>query len=66
MYHNIVQRTQLFPEEHWIPESFFSYSDASGEASTPPRSRSLVAGSLVLTVARCLGKMPVPRVEISC
>lgn len=22
MYHSIVQRTQLFPEEHWIPESF--------------------------------------------
>lgn len=31
-----------------IPESFLSYPDASGGASAPPRSRPLVAGSLVL------------------
>lgn len=32
----------------------FSYPDASGEASAPPRSRSLVAGSLVLVDGRSL------------
>lgn len=31
-----------------IPESFFSYPDASGEASAPLRSRPLVAGFVLV------------------
>lgn len=55
MCHSIVQRTQLFPPRNTvIPESFLSYPDASGGAIAPPRSRPLVAGSLILVDGRSL------------